>query len=183
MATIYYNDLGFDWNAEKPHTDKFYFLMWGAWKATTAGDVTGTPSYLTDIRPGDELRFNIYDLTEYLDVAGPSSVTHAPELPAQWIVVHIANTTIPAGTEPFSLEWQSLNHGATITRMSPPEQASPALSPLPVPAWTINVATVTVQNLIQRPARFRLTFYLDVKVGGETRSFRHDPEMIVTPGG
>ncbi|HVG25697.1 MAG TPA: hypothetical protein VND45_16190 [Thermoanaerobaculia bacterium] len=197
-TTYYFNDFGFDTNAipfRRPEAPSpLFYLQWGASHNSIDSPEGATPGPLTELHPGDVMRFYIYDLTDLGGTESPANT--APSLPDGWLDVAVANTNTAPNTNPFSgMELNVLNQGGVRI-----ESVGSRMSPYfggPYPAWKVVMPTgqelaPTVTNPNPRrpndlppfPARYRITFYLNVqRPDGTLMRFRHDPEMIVTPGG
>lgn len=189
--TAYMIDLGFDWNAMPNGVDDegndLYFLNWGVvnmGNATTAP----APSTLAQFNAGDTLGFTIYDITSHSGGSSPAGT--GPQLADPWLICEVGDTNTPAGTVPFS-NYPALTSATNV--VSNGLWLSSIFGQPASPAWTVSdqnsqplLGQIQIPTGSAGPVTFLIKFGIEVvppaSSGLVSKTFRVDPEMIVTQG-
>jgi hypothetical protein len=181
--TAYCIDLGFDWGAVQS-TDAdgnpVHYLQWGIVNAETRALAT-----MHDMNTGDTIEFKIYDVSQ-LDGGQGSPEDVAVSISNGWITSRAADVSTPGSSGISNLD--ELNTQGRVGQKT--SRVSAFFNNETLPVWPIVSAdgsdlTAEVQYPEQTgstPASYLLTWVITATSGGTSKVFRHDPEMIVTPG-
>ncbi len=187
MSKQYRIELGFDWNSspitgseiltESMSSPQLVYPLQIALTDSTGG---GSPAFFTGFSGGDQLNFWLFDITDILNGTQPWDITGYKVDPSQGLTVVFQQGGTNADPFTSANTWDIAPQGSSVSTSWAFSTTGQTFGYAPVNA-IVNGKSEDWATLAghSAPVTYELSLKLVVSLGGQTKTFVTDPELIV----